>query len=298
MITKMRRPVLPDDSLGRSGTSELSEPRWHVVITPPHRLVLPNPRTLLEAREVLFRFAQRDITLRYRQTALGVVWVVLQPLLGAGVLSFVFARVARLPTGGIPPLLYTFVGLMVWNAFSGVLNRGSNSLVANTGLVSKVYFPRMLIPISTAGSVTCDFFVSLLFLGVLLGIYGVVPGLPILFTPVWLLLTLCLAEGLALIASSLMVSYRDVAYVIPFVLQILLFASPVAYSLGSLPGAYHPFFQLNPLTWLLEGMRWSLVHQPKPAGPYLALSVVVPLTVLFVGAAVFEKRERGLADVI
>jgi homopolymeric O-antigen transport system permease protein len=269
-----------------------------IVITPPRRVPLPKIGHLIESREVLFRFAHRDITLRYRQTALGVLWVVLQPLLGAGVLSFVFGGVAKLPTGGIPPLLYTFAGLVAWNAFSGVVGRGSTSLISNAGLVSKVYFPRMLIPISTAGSTICDFLVSFGFLGVLLAVYGIAPGPAMVLTPLWLVLILCFASGIALITSSLMVSFRDVAYVVPFALQILLYASPVAYSTGAIPHKYAVFFQINPLTWLLNDVRWSLVNQPRPGGLYLLLSVVVPVAILLVGSLVFEKRERGFADFI
>jgi len=272
--------------------------RWRLVITPPRSLSLPNFRELIEAREVFNRFAQRDITLRYRQTALGVAWVVLQPLLGAGILSFVFGRVAKLPTGGIPPLLYTFAGLIAWTAFSNVVNRGSTSLIGNSSLVSRVYFPRMVIPISTAGSTVCDFAVSTVFLGIMLGVYGVAPGAAIALTPLWLLLVLCLAAGVALIASSLMVSYRDIGYIVPFLLQILMFASPVAYSVGALPAKYHIFFEVNPITWLLADMRWSLLGQPRPGVMFLALSAVVPLLALLVGAMVFEKRERGFADFI
>lgn len=274
------------------------EHQWRIVITPPGRLALPRPRDLLDAREVFFRFAQRDITLRYRQTALGIAWVVLQPLLGAGVLSFIFGSVAKLPTGGVPPLVFAFTGFLAWNAFSNVVNRGSTSLVSNSNLVSKVYFPRMLIPMSTTGSTACDFLVSLAFLGILLGVYGIVPGLAILLVPVWLVLIFCLAAGVALVTSSLMVTYRDIAYIVPFLLQILMFASPVGYSVAALPHNYHVFFQINPMTWLLADMRWSLLHQPQPGVSTLLLSAIVPLAVLFVGSMVFEKRERGIADFI
>jgi lipopolysaccharide transport system permease protein len=298
-MTSQTEPTRDVEMAGSPSIEPTSHVAGHpVVITPPPRVPLPQIRHLFESREVLFRFAERDITLRYRQTALGIVWVVLQPLLGAGVLSFVFGSVAKLPSGGIPPLLYTFVGLMAWNAFNGVVSRGSGSLIGNAGLVSKIYFPRMLIPISTIGSTICDFFVSFIFLGVLLGVYGVAPGPAILLAPIWLLLILCLAAGVALVTSSLMVSFRDVSYVVPFILQILLYASPVAYSIGSIPEKYRIFYQINPLTWLLSDVRWSLVHQPRPDGLDLILSVVVPLAVLFIGSLVFEKRERGFADFI
>lgn len=269
-----------------------------MVIAPRPRWCLPELNELLDAREVLYRFAQRDITLRYRQTALGVVWVVLQPLLGAGVLSFVFGRVARLSTNGVPVLLYTFAGMTAWNVFSGVTNRGSTSLVSHSGLLAKLYFPRILIPLSTAGAAVCDFGVSVCFLGILMAIYGVAPGPAILLTPLWLLLTLALAAGIGLTASSLIARYRDIGYVVPFVLQILLFASPVAYSVAATPVKYHTFFAVNPMTWLLEGMRWSLIGQPRPSALYLCLSATVPLTALLTGCVFFQSRERSLADLI
>lgn len=291
--------VTPDQPVpGEPAAVHVPPGSVRVVITPPRRVPLPNVRRLFEAREVLFRFAGRDITLRYRQTALGAIWVIVQPLLGAGVLSFVFDRVAKLSTNGVPPLLYTFAGMLAWNAFQGVVSRGTASLISNASLVAKVYFPRMLIPLATAGSTICDFFVALAFFGVLLGVYGVAPTAAFALAPVWLLLTLCFAAGIALVTSSLMVSFRDIGYVVPFALQLLLYASPVAYAVGAIPARYRIFYDINPLTWLLDDMRWSVVHQPRPSGLYLLLSIVVPLAVLFVGSLVFEKRERGFADFI
>jgi lipopolysaccharide transport system permease protein len=269
-----------------------------IVITAPSRWALPSIPRLWEAREVLVRFSVRDITLRYRQTALGVVWVILQPLLAAGVLTFVFSKVAKLPSGGVPPLVYTFAGLLIFNLMNSIISRGSNSLVQNSSLVSKVYFPRLLVPLSTAGSALMDFTVSLIFMGVLLAVYGVSPGLAVVLLPVWVVLTVCLAAGIAFIASALTVSYRDVQYVIPFLLQIILYGSPVAYSLGKVSPHYRIIYDLNPMTWLLDDMRWSLLHQPEPSVVLLALSVVFPLAVLLFGSFVFQQRERGFADVI
>jgi lipopolysaccharide transport system permease protein len=269
-----------------------------IVINPPRRWALPDVGRLWEAREVLVRFAGRDITLRYRQTALGVIWVVLQPLLAAGVLTFVFSSVAKLPSGGVPPILYTFAGLLLFNLMNSVISRGSLSLVSNSSLVSKVYFPRLLVPLSTAGSALLDFVVSLGFMAVLLAIYGVVPGFSVVLVPVWLLLTVCLAAGIAFVASALTVSYRDVQYIIPFVLQIILYASPVAYSIGKISPHYRLIYDLNPMTWLLDDIRWSVLHQPEPSTTILALSVGVPLAVLFIGSFVFQQMERGFADII
>jgi lipopolysaccharide transport system permease protein len=280
--------------LRRSGADR----QLRIVITPPHRWALPNVGRLWEGREILVRFAARDITLRYRQTALGVIWVVLQPLLAAGVLTFVFSSVAKLPSGGVPPILYTFAGMLVFNLTSSVVTRGSLSLVANASLVSKVFFPRLLVPLSTAGSALLDFVVSLGFMAILLAIYGVLPGLAVVLVPVWLFLTLCLAAGVAFVTSALTVNYRDVQYVTPFLLQITLYASPVAYSLGKISPHYRIIYDLNPMTWLLGDMRWSVLHQPMPSPIILALSVAVPLAVLLGGSLVFQKMERGFADTI
>ncbi len=285
----MNVPVLQRKGPGR---------QTRIIIDAPRRWSLPHLGRLWEAREVLLRFSRRDITLRYRQTALGVIWVILQPLLAAGVLTFVFSSVAKLPSGGVPPILYTFAGLLLYNLMNSVISRGSNSLISNSSLVSKVYFPRLLVPLSTAGSALLDFVVALLFMAVLLAVYGVVPGFAVVLIPVWLLLTVCLAVGVAFMASALTVSYRDVQYIIPFMLQLVLYASPVAYSLGKISPHYRLLYDLNPLTWLLDDIRWSLLHQPQPSAPILALSVVVPLVVLLFGSFVFQTMERGFADII
>ncbi len=266
-----------------------------IVITPPGRFSIPSVSQLWEAREVLYRFGARDVTLRYRQTLLGVVWVLLQPLLTAFIFAVVFGRVAKLPSGGVPYLIFAFAGLLAWNLFSGIITRASTSLVSNRDLVSKVFFPRMLVPLSTSVSTITDFFVSVGFMIVLLVIYSVRPGVAVLLSPVWAVMVILLASGLGLVAAALQVRYRDIAYVVPFVLQFLLYASPVAYAV---PKHYQTIYNLNPLTWLLEEFRWSFLHQPAPPGWMIALSIVVPIVVFLGGSIVFEQMERGFADVI
>ncbi len=269
-----------------------------IVITPPGKISLPNVRHLWEAREVLLRFGARDVTLRYRQTALGIVWVVLQPLLGAGIFSLVFGGIAKLPTGGTPYFVFTFAGLLAWNLFSGIISRASSSLISNSALVSKVFFPRILVPLAVVYSVLVDFVVSLGMMVILLLIYGINPGWSALLLPVWTFLAILLACGIGLTASSLMVNYRDIAYVIPVALQMLLYATPIAYSLDAVPQKYLVFFELNPLTWVIEEFRWSLLGQPAPRALYIILSFVVSVAVFLVGVLVFESRERTFADVI
>ncbi|WP_243062384.1 ABC transporter permease [Humibacter sp. RRB41] len=268
------------------------------IIRPPGRLDMPRWRELWEAREVLYRFGLRDIVLRYRQTAIGVAWVILQPLASAGVFSVVFGQVAKLPSGGVPYFLFSFSGMLAWNAFNNVIGRSSGSLVSNQALVSKVFFPRLLVPLSGVISVLIDFAVAFVMLVVLLFLYGVNPGWPILMTPVWLLITIMLALGIGIAASAITVKYRDVAYFLPWILQILLYATPIAYSLSAVPGNLRWLFQINPLTWLMEMVRWSTVGQPLPAAwEFIALPLSA-IIVFFAGILVFQRYERGFADVI
>jgi lipopolysaccharide transport system permease protein len=270
----------------------------NIVITPPGRFTLPRLRELWEAREVFLRFGLRDITLRYRQTALGVIWVVLQPLLAAGVFSIVFGTVADLPSGGVPYFIFSYAGLLAWNVFNGIVTRSSSSLVANQALVAKVFFPRMLVPLSTVVSVLLDFVVALAMFVVLLFVYDINPGWPVLLLPVWLLLTVMLAVGVGVSCSALMVRYRDVAYIVPVALQILLYASPIAYSLSAVPPELTTLYNLNPLTWLLQEFRWSLLGQTVPYLWQIIASVLVSFAALLFGAIFFQQFEREFADVI
>ncbi|QGF23887.1 ABC transporter permease [Raineyella fluvialis] len=268
------------------------------VITPPGRFNLPRWHELWEAREVAYRFGQRDVVLRYRQTAIGVAWVLLQPLASAGIFSIVFGSVAKLPSDGVPYFLFSFVSMLAWTLFSGLVSRASNSVVSNQTLVSKVFFPRMLVPLSTVFSVLLDFAVALALGIVLLLIYGVNPGWPILLVPIWTLLVLAFGMGVGLAASALMVKYRDVAYVLPWLLQIGLYATPVAYSLSAVPGRYHWLFLANPMSWLLECFRWSMLGTPVPPAWQIGGSVAAGLGALVFGVLVFQSRERVFADLI
>ncbi|MGO8873971.1 MAG: ABC transporter permease [Acidimicrobiales bacterium] len=270
----------------------------NIVITPPRKFAFPKVSDLWEAREVLYRFGARDVTLRYRQTALGVVWVVLQPLITALVFVLVFDKVAKLSYGGAPAIVFIFVGLLAWNVFSGIITRAQGSLVSNRDLVSKVFFPRMLVPLAVVYSSIVDFLVSLVFLVVLMITNGVNPGLPVVTVPVWTLMVVLLASGVGLVSSALTVRYRDINYFIPFALQFLLYASPIAYSIDNVPAKYRVVYDLNPLTWLLQEFQWAFVRQPVPPTWEIVLSIVVPVAVFFGGAILFEQMERGFADVI
>jgi lipopolysaccharide transport system permease protein len=272
-----------------------------IVITPPGRLGLPRWSELWGAREVLFRFGQRDVLLRYRQTAVGVLWVFLQPLASAGVFAIVFGQVAGLPSQGVPYFLFSYAGMLAWNLFNQVVGRAAPSLVSNQALVSKVFFPRMLVPMSAALAVLLDFAVALVLGVVLLFLYGVNPGWPVLLLPVWVLLLLACAMGIGLAASSVQVKYRDVGYALPWALQLLLYASPVAYSIEAiqdLPPAVRALFEWNPMTWYLEAFRWSFLGLDAPHAWQVVGMVLVSAVVLLAGILVFQKNERLFADVI
>lgn len=270
-----------------------------VVITPPRKFSLPSVRELWEAREVLYRFGMRDVTLRYRQTAVGVVWVILQPLLAAGIFSIVFGQVAKLPSeGNVPYFLFSYMSMLAWNLFSNVVNRAAPSLVGNQALVSKVFFPRMLVPLSTSLSVLLDFAVALVLGFVLVAVEGINPGWAVLLLPVWLVFLLLFGSGIGLAASALMVKYRDVAYVLPWLLQIGLYASPVAYSLDAVPDNLRWLFDLNPLTWFLVEFRFSLLGLAPPEPWQIVASIVVPIVVFLGGSFVFQRFEREFADFI
>ncbi len=275
-------------------------PRRPMLTIRPRRSWLPShPRELWAFRELMLRFASRDITLRYRQTALGVIWVVVVPLLSAGLLSFVFGSVADLPPpAGVPYFLFSLAGMVLWTAFAQTATRSSGALVGNASLVGKVFFPRLLLPLSTVLSTLVDVAVSLVLLVVLLLVYGIRPGLAAITFPLWMLAALALALGVGFTAGALMVRYRDVQYILPVGIQFLLFASPVAYTLASVPQSAQLVYKLNPLTGLLEGMRWSLIGTPAPSAGLAAYAIAVSIVVLVIGTLVFSRMERQFADVI
>jgi len=251
-----------------------------------------------QARDLLYTFADRDLRLRYRQTALGVVWVVLQPLIAAGIFSFVFGTVAHLSSGGKPYLLFTFAALTGWNLFSGILTRASGCLVGNANLVSRVFFPRLILPLSVIPAALVDFAVSLAMYAGLLAMYGVAPTSALATLPFWLLLLGAGALGAGLVAASLMVRYRDVQYVLPVGVQLLLYASPVAYAASRVPERWHSLYFLNPLAAVIEGLRWSLLGTDAPPAGAVAWSAAAAVLAIAAGVLVFRRMERGFADVI
>ncbi len=287
------------ETIVESPAADLSEEVVpHLVIRPTRGFAALNLREIWSYRDLLFTLAGRDIKIRYKQTSLGVAWVVLQPLVAAGIFSFVFGKVAKMPSDGLPYLLFSFAGMQGWSLFNNVLNRTSTCLVGNGHLISKVYFPRLILPLSTLPSILLDFGIAMLMLAVLLVIYHVSPGWGLLLLPVWMLILMTLAMGVGLWTAALMVSYRDVGYVLPVALQMLMYASPVAYAASAVPAQYQTLYFMNPLAGLLDAFRWSLLGVGSPRWGVLAASAGVALVVLIFGAFMFKKMERRFADVI
>ncbi len=253
---------------------------------------------LWEYRDLLWSLADRDLRLRYRQTLLGVAWVVLQPVLGALIFTFVFGVVAGLGPDRARYFQLTFISLAAWGLFSGIVTRGSASLVQNSGLVSKVWFPRSVIPCSTIPSAVVDFTVAL----VVWAAYSVWSGHPpsagALLAPLWLAALVALAVGVAMVGAALTVSYRDVQHLLPVALQLLLYASPVAYTAANVPERHLGWYWLNPMAPLLEGLRASLLGTPMPPADVVAYAVAVAAGALVAGSLVFRRLERRFADVI
>ncbi len=269
-----------------------------LVIRPDSARTLGLAGDLWTFRDLLWSLADRDLRLRYRQTALGVAWVLLQPVLGALIFTFVFGVVAGLPSDGVPYFLFTFASLAGWALFAGILTRASGSLVQNSPLIAKVWFPRAVLPASTLPAALIDFLIALMLLGGMMAWAEVAPGLAILAVPLWVLALAMLALGLGLIGSALMVSYRDVQHILPVGVQLLLYASPVAYSASNVPERFLSLYYLNPLAPLLEGLRASLLGTPMPPTNAIAWGATVALGAFVLGAAVFRRLERRFADVI
>lgn len=249
-------------------------------------------------RDLLLILALRDVRLRYKQTALGVIWVIMQPLVAALIFAIIFGQLAGLPSGETPYLLFVFAGLLPWNLFAGALQRAGNSLIGDARLISKIYFPRMVIPIGSSAAVVVDFLVTLAVMFVLIALFRAPLALNLLALPLLTVLTLVIAIGISFIISSLNVYYRDFSYALPFAIQVWMYASPLVYTADIVPQAWRWLYALNPMVGVIEGFRWALLGVGEfPALPLL-LSTIAGAVLFLVGALIFQRVERSFADVI
>jgi lipopolysaccharide transport system permease protein len=248
-------------------------------------------------RELALVLALRDLKVRYKQTAFGVVWVVLQPLAAAVIFTIVFGRLADLPSEGLPYAVFVYSGLVLWAYFSGSLDSVSQSLVQNRDLVTKTYFPALVAPLAMVLPGLVDLAVSLVVVAVFMAIYGVAPGAAIVLLPFWIGACVVVVVAAGLWLSALNVQYRDVRHTMTFLLQVWLFASPVVYASSLVEGGWRYVYALNPMVTVLNGYRWSLAGAPAPGAEAL-VSLAVLVVVLATGLVYFLRAERRFADVI
>jgi lipopolysaccharide transport system permease protein len=253
-------------------------------------------------RELLYFLVWRDIKVRYKQAALGVMWIILQPVASMIVFSLLFGSLLNVPSGEVPYPIFAFVALLPWNYFSSSITRSSTSLVGNAHLITKVYFPRLIIPISGVLSGIVDFLVAFGVLFILMAIYGIAPTARILLLPGFLFLALLTALGFSLWLSALNVRYRDVQQLVPFMVQLWMYVTPVVYGTTLIPERFRWLLALNPMTGVVEGFRWALLGEQladaQAPGLFFAVSVLITLLVLVTGAMYFRRTERTFADIV
>ena len=268
------------------------------VIEARQRLLDLDLGAIWQRRELLYFLVWRDVKVRYKQTAIGAAWAVLSPLLTVLIFTVVFGMLAKLPSNGLPYIVFAFAGFLPWTYFAQALTRGSGSLVGNAHLITKVYFPRLMIPVAAVVTPAVDFCLSLLTLFGLMIWYRVEPGWSLLALPLFLLLAAAIALAVGLWLAPLNVRYRDVNHTVPFLVQAWMYASPIVYPVTLVPEAWRTLYSLNPMVGVIEGFRWALTGTGSLDVVALAVSVLVTMTVFVGGLVFFRRMERAFADVI
>jgi lipopolysaccharide transport system permease protein len=269
-----------------------------IEITPPRGLISLQLIDLWHDRELFYFLAWRDIKVRYKQTALGAAWAVLQPLLSMALFSLIFGRFLGLPSGGVPYPIFTYTGLLPWQLFAFALAHSSESLVADRNLITKVYFPRLIVPLSSVAAGLMDFAISSVILLAMMLIYRIPITSRILALPLFVLLALLTAMGVGLWFSALNVKYRDVRYTLPFLTQFWFYATPIAYSIEIVPPQWRFLYSLNPMTGVVEGFRWALLGTDYTVGPVVLISSVMVILIFLGGLVYFKRMEDQFADLI
>jgi homopolymeric O-antigen transport system permease protein len=267
-------------------------------IQPVHGLVPLELDELWDYRELLYFLTWRQVKIRYKQTALGIAWAIIQPLFTMLIFSVVFGRFGRVPSDGVPYPVFAFCALLPWQLFSFALTESANSVIADPRLITKVYFPRLIIPMAAICVGLADFAVAFLVLLALMFYYGLLPTVAVLTLPLWTLLAIATALAAGVWLSAVNVRYRDVRYTLPFLSQLWLFATPVAYPLSMVPPQWRPLFALNPMVGVVEGFRWALLGHGSAPLAAIAVSAAVVLVVLTGGLYYFRRTELTFADMV
>jgi lipopolysaccharide transport system permease protein len=268
------------------------------VIKPSKGFVYLKLRELWEYRELLYFLTWRDIKVRYKQTALGAAWAIIQPFFTMLVFSLFFGKLAKVPSDGIPYPIFSFAALVPWTLFAHGLSQSSNSLVGSANLIQKVYFPRLVIPISSVLSGLVDFLLAFVVLLGMMWFYGMAPTINVIWVPFLVLLALVAALGVGLWFSALNVEYRDIRYALPFITQFWMFTTPIAYPSSLLPEPWRTLYGLNPMVGVVEGFRWALLGTRTAPEPMIIASVLATLVILVGGAFYFRRMEKTFADII
>jgi lipopolysaccharide transport system permease protein len=279
-------------------TIELGYQPETIFIRPSTGLAALNLRDLWIYRELIFFMIWRDIKVRYKQTLLGAAWALIQPLLTMLIFNFIFGTVAKVPTEGIPYPIFSYTALLPWGLFTAALNNASRSLTANQNMVTKIYFPRLILPLASVLGGLVDFAIAFLILIVMMIYYRVTPTVAIWLLPFFLLLTVVTALGVALWLSAINVQYRDVNYVLPFLTQFWLFLTPVAYSAKVISAKWQIAYSLNPMAGVVNGFRWALLGTNTGPNLNMAVSIGISLVFLITGLFYFRSMERTFADTI
>jgi lipopolysaccharide transport system permease protein len=253
---------------------------------------------LIEYRELLYFLIWRDIKVRYKQTALGAAWAIIQPVMTMVLFSLFFGRLAKMPSDGVPYPIFSFAALVPWTFFSLGLSQSSNSLVGSQNLIKKVYFPRLIIPTATVLAAVVDFALSFIVLLAMMLFYGIIPSVNVLWLPAFILLALVTSLGVGLWLSALNVEFRDVRFMVPFLTQFWMFATPIAYPSSLLKEPWHTLYGINPMVGVVEGFRWALLGTNSAPGPMVVVSSFAALLMLISGAFYFRRMERTFADLV
>jgi len=269
-----------------------------ILIKPSRGWLSFNLKEIWLYRELLYFLIWRDVKVRYKQTVIGAAWAILQPLMTMVVFTLLFKSIADMPSDGVPYPIFAYTALLPWNLFAGALNRSSLSVVGQSNLITKVYFPRLIVPLSATASGLVDFGIAFLVLLAMMVWYGTVPTVGVFALPFFLLLALATAFGIGLWLSALNVRYRDVGHTIPFLIQLWLFASPVAYPTSVIPEKWRLLYSFNPMAGVTEGFRWALVGKDSLDFGVIGVSTLVVVAVLFGGIAYFKRMEKTFADLV
>ncbi len=288
--------AISDSPLVLSSSPSVSVPTLR--IAPSKGWVPLKLNELWEYRELLYFLVWRDIKVRYKQTALGAAWAIIQPFLTMVVFSIFFGSLGKMPSDGIPYPIFAFAALVPWVFFANGLGQSSNSLVGSSHLITKVYFPRLIVPLGAVFSGIVDFLVAFAVLLAMMLYYGLLPSLNILWLPLFVLLALVTSLGVGLWLSALNVEYRDVRYVVPFITQFWLFATPIAYPSSLLHEPWRTIYGLNPMVGVVEGFRWALLRTNSAPGPIIAVSSGAAILILVTGAFYFRRMEKTFADIV